>query len=189
MNCIKVIIDEDFGLKSIKLSKPKKRLASRGIVLRDDGKIAIFNKVAKNEYKLPGGGCEPGENPVDTFKREVLEETGCDVEVISELGYTEERKTLKNFQQISYVFVGKVVYDHRILNITEKEKAEGAKLIWVTVNEAFELITKCIEELKDSPYDADEDVYSTKFVVFRDKCILEHYLQLTKKSKLEQSIR
>ncbi len=168
MKCIKVITDEDLGLGVTKLNKPKKRISARGIVLREDGKIAILNKVQMNEYKLPGGGSEPQENPVETFKREVLEETGCDVEVISQLGYAEERKSLKNFKQISYVFVGKVVDDHGFLKLTEKEKAEGAKLIWVTANKALELVTKCMKELKGSSYDANEDVYSTKFVVFRD---------------------
>lgn len=29
----------------------------------------------KNEYKLPGGGIDKGENPEEAFKRETLEET------------------------------------------------------------------------------------------------------------------
>ena len=48
------------------------------------------------------------------------------------MGTTEEYKTLDNFKQISYIFVGKVLEDTKQLNVTQKEKDEGAKLVWET---------------------------------------------------------
>ena len=77
MNLICKLTDTDIGEKYIETENPQLRLASRGIVIRYDGKIAVFNKSNKNEYKLPGGGVEDDEIPEETFKREVLEETGC----------------------------------------------------------------------------------------------------------------
>ena len=174
MGLICKITDEDIGEKIINMESPKLRLGARGIVIREDGKIAIFNKSNKNEYKLPGGGLEGEEKPEEAFKREVLEETGCEVEIIENLGTTEEYKSLNNFKQISYVFVGKVLRDTKQLNVTKKEKDEGAKLLWAKPLEALELIRKCIDNLKDSQY---EDVYATKFVVLRDRRILEYYLK------------
>ena len=50
MGCIKVLFDEDFGLNSIKFNNPKIRKGARGIIINHDGKIAVFNKVNKNEY-------------------------------------------------------------------------------------------------------------------------------------------
>ncbi len=176
MECIKVITDKDFGLDEIELKNPKLRYASRGIVLRDDGKIAVFNKANMNEYKLPGGGLDPNEKPEDGFLRECLEETGCEVEIIEKLGYTEERKGKTNFKQISHIFVGRVKRDLGHLNVTEKEKIEGAKLIWATPQEALKLIENCVNELKSSPCDVEESLYSTSFVVIRDKYILKYYL-------------
>ena len=73
MELICKITDEDIGGESRKLDNPRLRLAARGIVVREDGKIAIFNKSNKNEYKLPGGGMEGKELPEEAFKREVLE--------------------------------------------------------------------------------------------------------------------
>lgn len=122
MSMLFKITDEDFGIEPKEMNNPRLRLGSRGIVIREDGKIAVFNKSNKNEYKLPGGGIEGDENPEEAFKREVLEETGCEVEIIKALGTTEECKTLDNFKQISYVFVGKVLKDTKQLNVTEKEK-------------------------------------------------------------------
>lgn len=169
------ITDKDIGETSLEMTNPRLRLGARGIVIREDGKIAIFNKSNKNEYKLPGGGLEDEETPEKAFQREVLEETGCEVEIIENLGITEEYKSLNNFKQISYVFVGKVLKDTKQLNVTEKEKDEGAKLLWKTPENALELIIKCYDELVASKY---ESVYSTKFIVLRDRKILERYLEL-----------
>ena len=137
------------------------------------GKNNNDNKSNKNEYKLPGGGVEDDEIPEETFKREVLEETGCVVEIIEQLGITEEYKGKSNFKQISNVFIGKVIEDTKQLNVTQKEKDEGAKLLWETPEKALELITNCFSNLIKSDY---ESVYSTKFVVLRDRKILEYYI-------------
>ncbi len=174
MNLICKITDNDFGYNYSEPVNPRVRLASRGIVLRSDGKIAVFNKSNKNEYKLPGGGRENDESPEETFKREVLEETGCIVEIIEDLGITEEYKSQNNFKQISNVFVGKVIEDTKELHVTQKEKDEGAKLLWETPEKALELITNCFDKLVDSNY---ESVYTTKFIILRDRRILEYYIK------------
>lgn len=173
MELICKITDLDIGEEVLKMENPRLRLAARGIVIREDGKIAVFNKSNKNEYKLPGGGIEGKENPEIAFKREAMEETGCEVEIIKELGTTEEYKSLNNFKQISYVYIGKVIKDTKQLHVTEKEKDEGAKLLWETPQKALELITECYNNLIASKY---ESVYSTKFIVLRDRKILEKYI-------------
>ena len=173
MDVLFKLTDEDIGYEYHELENPELRLAARGIVVRDDGKIAVFNKSNKNEYKLPGGGMEEDENPEEAFKREVLEETGCIIEITHILGTTEEYKAQSIFKQISYIFVGKVIEDTLQVNFTKKEKDEGAKLIWETPEKALELITDCYDKLVDSDY---ENVYATKFVVLRDRKLLEFYM-------------
>lgn len=173
MNIICKITDSDIGEEYIENQNPRIRYASRGIVVRDDGKIAVFNKVNKNEYKLPGGGFENDETPEEAFKREVLEETGCVIEIVENLGIAEEVKSHINFKQISNVFVGKVIKDTKTLNVTQKEKDEGARLLWETPENALQLITDCYDKLLSSKY---EDVYVTKSIVLRDRKILEYYI-------------
>ena len=177
MKCIKIIRDEDFGDKSKRFYKARVRYGARGIVVRDDGKIALFNKTKKNEYKLPGGGIDEGEDTKLAFKREVLEETGCEVKIIRELGRIEERKSLDNFKQISYVYVGKVLKDRKKLNLTQKEIDEGGRLVWLNPDDALEKIINCSNNLKASKY---ENLYHSKFIVFRDRTILEYYLSTLK---------
>mgnify|MGYP002537645785 FL=1 len=168
------ITDRDIGEAPVEMINPQLRIGARGIVIREDGKIAIFNKSNKNEYKLPGGGLEEEEKPEEAFKREVLEETGCEIEILKCLGTAEEYKSLNNFKQISYIFVGKVLKDTKQLHVTQKEKEEGAKLLWETPENAIKLITKSYNELIASKYSS---VYSTKFVVLRDRKILERWIE------------
>ena len=44
MSMLFKIIDEDIGEVSKSMDNPRLRLGARGIVLREDGKIAIFTK-------------------------------------------------------------------------------------------------------------------------------------------------
>lgn len=173
MNLIATITDKDLGGEQKKFEIKKTRMGARGIVIRADGKIAIFNKTKKNEYKLPGGGVEEYEDLEEAFKREVLEETGCKVKIIKYLGTIEEYKEQAGFKQISHVYVGKVIEDTGRLNLTEKEQNEGGELVWLEPIDALNEVTNCYEKLIALDY---ESVYHTKFVVLRDRKILEYYL-------------
>ena len=75
-----------------------------------------------------------------------MEEVGCDVKIIQSLGYTEENKGKTNFKQVSYVFVGEVVKDYGALNITEKEKAVGAQLIWMDAGKALQIMKENVNK-------------------------------------------
>ena len=77
------------------------------------------------------------------------------------------------------MYVGKVLKDTKQLNVTEKEKDEGAKLLWETPEKALELITECFDKLIASKY---ASIYSTKFVILRDSKILEKYIEMNKLS-------
>lgn len=78
--------------------------------------------------------------------------------------YYREYKSQINFKQVSNIFVGKVIQDTKELNVTQKEKDEGAKLLWETPQKALKLIIDCFDKLISSDY---ETVYATKFIVVR----------------------
>lgn len=177
---INIVRDSDLGLEDKLLVNPIVRYASRGIVFNEAVEIAVFNKRNKNEYKLPGGGIESLEDSMTAFKREVLEETGCNVLISDYLGIIIEEKSLTNFKQISYVYVAKVTKNLNKLNLTLKEQEEGATLLWENINEALRLITNCKDELVGSKYD---DLYKSLFMVERDKEILEYYIKNKVKKK------
>lgn len=182
--------DKSLGLNDLKVNDEcKVRYGSRGIVIEQNGDIAIFNKRSKNEYKLPGGGIEEGENPMEAFMREIMEETGCEIEIIDYLGLAVEEKGQTNFKQISYVFVAKVLNNTKGLHLTEKEKDEDAVVMWVSLREAVELVNGCINNLVGSKYD---DLYRSLFMVKRDSEILNYYKEIylkENKDSLKQGIK
>ncbi len=54
-----------------------------GLIVRPDGKILLVKSHKwDNYFSVPGGHIEFGEKAEDAIKREVLEETGLDVEVV-----------------------------------------------------------------------------------------------------------
>ena len=172
-NLIVRITDETFGDVSKEFNNPRVRKGARGIICREDGKIAVFCKKNKNEYKLPGGGIDDGESPEEAFRREVKEEAGCEVKDIELLGITEELKSHDNFQQISYVFTAKVVLIKDELSLTQKEIDEGGCLLWMSPESALEEITKCASEIVASKY---ENLYHSKFINYRDREILKFFI-------------
>ena len=178
MKCFKTITDEDLGLNSVPFDNPRHRLAARGIILNDDGKIAILYKEAKREYKLIGGGIEEDEDPVKAFKREALEETGCLIEIDDCLGTTEELKSLDNFKQTSYIYVAHVVKDTKSINLTEQEKGEDSSLLWLDIEKAMEKIKECESKLIGSKYEGNMSIYHARFIVKRDYAILSYYKRL-----------
>ncbi len=167
------ILNSDFGLKDKEMNNPRLRYGARGIIENENGEIAVFNKQVKNEYKLPGGGIDTGEDPISAFKREAIEETGCEIENVEMIGEIIEEQSDENFVQHSYVFKSKVKTNTHQLNLTEKEKEEGAVLHWLEPKRALEIMQDCIDKLNSSTYD---NVYRSKFMVKRDIAILQAYL-------------
>ncbi len=170
----KVINNSEFCLEDIVMDNPRIRIGARGIIVGDDGLIGVFNKQNKNEYKLPGGGVDEGESLEDAFIREVLEETGYLVEINKKLGIITENRSSDNFKQISHVYVANLIKNTGNLNLTEKEIDEGGVFIWMDPKDAYEKIKNCINDLIESKY---ENIYHSKFIVTRDKYILEYYLE------------
>ncbi len=174
MELIAKITDEDIGEKFTGINNPKTRIAVRTILSDENGKIAILNKQAKNEFKLVGGGVEEGESLDEALRREILEEAGCEVKIISYLGILEEFRSKENFYQKSHIYITKVSKDTKKLHLTKKEKEEGARLCWFKPEEALEIMQKSYDKLLPSKY---SDLYATNFIVKRDYTILDYYIR------------
>lgn len=171
---IATIADTDLGVAPKENPQPPTvRLGARGIVLNSAGEIALIHKTRKNEYKLPGGGIDEGEDPMAAFIRECREELGYVVEVVEELGTAVEYKSQENFKQLSFVYVAKKVDELDSRSLTDKEKDEGTEFVWLPKLQALEVMKQSLGELKQSKYDS---VYRTKFMVLRDIRILEKYI-------------
>ncbi|MEK7564351.1 MAG: NUDIX domain-containing protein [Patescibacteria group bacterium] len=164
MKLLKLINPENVSEEEVK-SYPV-REAVRAIVVDEDGKIALLHVTEKNYYKLPGGGIEKGEEKIIALKRECLEEIGCDVEVINEIGIiVEYRKLLnpRNLKQTSYCYLAKIKGEKGIPEFTESEKRNGFEGIWLTYDEALKALTESQALNNEGKY----------YIVPRDRAFLE----------------
>ena len=119
--------------------KPQTREASRGVFFDDENRVAMIY-VGKHDYhKLPGGGIEEGENPLQAMKREMLEETGCEIVVTGEIGMVNEYRSEQDLLQTSYCYYGKIL-SKGIPQLTEKEKTSGFQITWMTLDEAIQKV-------------------------------------------------
>jgi 8-oxo-dGTP diphosphatase len=59
--------------------------AAGGLIVRDDGRIAVIHRPRYDDWSLPKGKLEPGESFEDGAVREVREETGVHGRIVGEL--------------------------------------------------------------------------------------------------------
>ena len=71
-----------------------------------DGRFLIIEELSSGSVVLnqPGGHIEPGELPEDAVVREAMEESGCEIEVTSFLGFYmwSHPQTGQNFLRLAY---------------------------------------------------------------------------------------
>jgi 8-oxo-dGTP diphosphatase len=61
-------------------------IRAAGGVVRRDGLIAVVHRPHREDWSLPKGKLEPGEDDAAAAIREVLEETGCEAVIERDLG-------------------------------------------------------------------------------------------------------
>ncbi len=75
----------------------------KGIILDNQNNIALLK--ARGHYLLPGGGVKSGESDHEALQRECAEEIGCNIDVIKEVGTSNQyrNKSMKQYEVIFYV--------------------------------------------------------------------------------------
>lgn len=139
------------------------REAARAVVLDNDNKVALLHATKTDYYKLPGGGLDDDTDKIIALKRECLEEIGCDVEVLGEIGLVNEWRKFCELHQISYCYFAKLVGEKGTPDFTESEIAEGFEVAWLPYEEA-------LRTLKESKA---EQIEAKGYMVPRDIAILE----------------
>lgn len=113
------------------------RKSARAIVLNAEGKMATQHLTTYAYHKLPGGGVDPGETVEEGLKREVLEEVGCDCEIIRPIGMTLEYRNHFDLLHISFCYACRVVGEIGEPELEENEIEEGQVTLWLDPAEAL----------------------------------------------------
>lgn len=164
MQLIKRITDSDIIGDFPSLMETVSRYGSRGVLIDDELNVAMMYMSNLNLYKLPGGGVNEGEDRKKAFLREIREETGYEAEILHELGYIEEHKKRNDYFQLSYCFIAKTRNDPIPAMLTKEEKQLGMTVKWMKLDAA-------LQRMNNLEINCDD--YSTKFMLLRDRTILE----------------
>ena len=164
MNLLTTIRDSDLipGAVDADPTNYNTREAARAIVLDDLNQVALLKVGQHNYFKLPGGGIEEGEDVRVALSRELLEEIGCEAEVIGEVGEIVQLLDKKQLRQTSYCFLAKQIGEKNPPDFTDEELADGFEIRW----------TKDIDEAIALLEHSKTDDYSGQSIVKRDLTLL-----------------
>lgn len=118
------------------------RRAARGIVLRDE-QILLLYTARYDDFSLPGGGVDEGEDLQTGLRRELEEETGAqNVQIISEFGRIEEerpyhRNDFNALHMKSYIFHCDIDETLGSARMEHYETNNGMEALWVNIHEAL----------------------------------------------------
>jgi len=118
------------------------RLATRSIAIHGE-KILLMYTQRYEDYSLPGGGLDQGENKIEGMKRELIEETGAlNISNIKPFGaYEEYRPWYKpDFDiqhMISYCYTCEISKQLGTPRLESYETKNGMKAKWVDIQEAI----------------------------------------------------
>lgn len=98
------------------------------IILNEQNQILLVRKKDTDFFMHVGGKLEPNELPEAALFREVLEETGCEMEILSYIGkYETVAANELNHSLVSYLYQVKLKSQPQV-------QAELAEMQWVDLN-------------------------------------------------------
>lgn len=119
------------------------RLAARGMILKGEHILMLYTQ-RYDDYTLPGGGIDEGENQVEGLIRELTEETGAQNIRHPELFglYEEFRPWYKDGYDImhmkSYCYTCEIDEQLGETSLEDYEVKNGMKAVWINIHDAIQ---------------------------------------------------
>jgi 8-oxo-dGTP diphosphatase len=120
---------------------PSEIRAAGGVVVRDDGRVAVVHRPRYDDWTLPKGKLDPGESFEQAALREVGEETGLRAQLVRELRPVEY--SVRGRPKVVRYWLMSVVDDPGF-----ESNDEVDELRWLSAPDAASLLT----------YDRDKEV-------------------------------
>lgn len=126
------------------------RLATRAIATQGNSILLLYTE-RYEDYSLPGGGLDLGEDKIDGMIRELVEETGAkNITNIKAFGIYEEyrpwyKPDFDIVHMISYCYTCEISKELGVTNLESYETNNGMQAVWIDINEAIEHNIKTIK--------------------------------------------
>ena len=166
MEIIKVIRDADIDSDVSNPERYGERRTARALVFDGRHRVALLHATKKDYHKLPGGGIEEGEDIIEALKRECLEEIGCNIENVRELGIIEEYRNVFKMHQVSYCFIADLIGEKGQNHLEADEAADGFEPEWMSLDDAVKTLER----------EAAIEHYEGRFIRLRDLTFLQSEL-------------
>ena len=148
----KIGIINEHNFSRAKINKLPIRKKVRGVIYKNKNTLVCIEEDGygiKNLLKLPGGSVEKNESNLKAIKREIAEETGCEIDNIKCIGFIENIR--KNYALHIVYYVAKTKGKQKKLQLTDAELEVGTKPIEISIGIALKRLK---DEYKKIPQDS-----------------------------------
>ena len=177
MKILRTVTDKDFGLE-IQASEIiyEERLSVRAVIFNKEGQIAVLHSRGRNYHALPGGGVNDKEEIIDALKREVLEEVGCKIKNIKELGIVEEYRNKISRHQLNHYYMADLDGEMGTPQFEEDELEDNFETLFLDLDTATQIIKNELNDGVD---------YNRNFGITRHTTALEEVKKILVNSLTE----
>jgi ADP-ribose pyrophosphatase YjhB (NUDIX family) len=116
-----------------------KVFAARAVIIDQSNNTAILSVKNGEYFKIPGGTLDDQEDIKDGLKREILEEAGCDIEVLDKIGEHEFYVSEKDKTYRSTCFLAKLKGNRGEPQFDDWEKSRDFMLLWINIDKAIKV--------------------------------------------------
>ena len=131
-----------------------------GVIIIHNNKVLVHKNINSDHYALLGGRVKIGENSEETVKREVIEETGKEIEITGYISTIENFFEMKGRKYHEIMFVYKIEFvneedkkiEYTIKNIEGKDYLQYE---WIELEKIaeYEVVPKVIKDvLKENKF-------------------------------------
>jgi 8-oxo-dGTP pyrophosphatase MutT (NUDIX family) len=126
------------GIDRSQINKTQHKITARCVVV-NEGKVLAVHFLSTDHYNLPGGGIEKHETLEIGLKREVLEETGYQVIVLSESIIIMEYYPESTWE--THFFKCELTDSNQCsVTLTEEEISSGLTPVWIELYAFLEIL-------------------------------------------------